>query len=271
MDHSDRGRCRRSRLLRVPDDLKDGIFEGRRTRIVFRPNPFHLFRRHHRILAFGRTGVRGQINDLTRPSALSGALERITHGGSIPTRRALPLSGARDSRSFCAVDSGPAGRLPTRGAPSSSLEREGPRGSSTGLLPLRGERSLRGSGDLGSHNLGRERAMPNPRPLWGLLVGRDQRPRARAPSLAMKVTRVRRGDFFPSRNETRLAPADFGALNLTRTRRGSFLPSKKETVSLRFASISTPSSTMKAKRPLNPVQAKHYPPPADEHLHGAHH
>ena len=93
----------------------------------------------------------------------------------------------------------------------------------------------------------------------------------RPPFLALKVTRVRRGDFFPSRNETRLAPADLGALNFTRTRRGSFLHSRTETVSLRFASISTPSSMMKAKRPLNPVQAKHYPPPADGHLHGAHH
>jgi hypothetical protein len=64
-----------------------------------------------------------------------------------------------------------------------------------------------------------------------------QRLRAWAPFFAKKVTRVRLGDILPSKNETRLAPIDFGAVNFTRVRRGIFFPSRKVTVVLRFAAM----------------------------------
>jgi hypothetical protein len=50
----------------------------------------------------------------------------------------------------------------------------------------------------------------------------------------MNVTRVLRGDFAPSRNETRRAPIDLGTVNVTRVRRCVFFPSRKEAASLRF-------------------------------------
>ena len=67
--------------------------------------------------------------------------------------------------------------------------------------------------------------------------GTVYRPRAFVVVLARNVTRVLRGDFFPSRNDTRLAPVDFGALNFTRIRRGIFFPSRKVTVCRRFAAM----------------------------------
>src|SRR5579871_6627021 len=60
----------------------------------------------------------------------------------------------------------------------------------------------------------------------------------------MKLTRVLRGAFFPSKNETRLAPFAFGALNFTRTRRGIRFPSRNETLALRLATMSEASGGM---------------------------
>jgi len=81
----------------------------------------------------------------------------------------------------------------------------------------------------------------------------------------MKVTRVLRGDFFPSKNETRLAPLEFGAVNFTRIRRGISFPSKNETFSLRCAGMSTNGRGMSVKPPLNPNQAAHPSDPTGMH------
>lgn len=66
---------------------------------------------------------------------------------------------------------------------------------------------------------------------------RFQRGGVRAPCLARNVPRVRRGDFFPFRNESRRAPVAFGAESVTRRRRGIFFPFRKEYESLRRAAI----------------------------------
>jgi hypothetical protein len=99
---------------------------------------------------------------------------------------------------------------------------------------------------------------------------RVQRPGAFASLFAMKVTRVLRGDFLPSRNETLLGPFEFGALNFTRTRRGISFPSRKETVSRRFAAMSIGDPRERVKRTLKPNQGRHHPPPNGGVIMAAH-
>jgi len=274
MDHPDRSGRRGPGLLRVLDDLKSGTSAERGTRTVSRPNPFDTPR--YPTLSYSESGAGppGEARSSQRslaPLPILGTLPEVDPPWP-PFRCPVRPSRRTISSRLCSVGPWSCIELgPRRASPRSSTEH---RQRILGISPAReGDFPPAGFDGDGQCSLSPSGGAPeaHSRPVPDRSEGRAQRPDILAAFLAMKVTRVRRGDFLPSRNETRLAPVDFVALKFTRTRRGIFFLSRKETVSLRFAAIGAPSSARRVKRPLNPVQAKHYPYPPDGHHHGAHH
>lgn len=108
-------------------------------------------------------------------------------------------------------------------------------GKETSCFQFEAGGGLRGGGFL---------SPPSPGPFGTL-----QREVELAPRFAMNVTRVRRGDAFPSRNETRFFPSEFGALNLTRVRRGIFFPSRNDIFSLLLVCMGRRSPSRRLSRP----------------------